>query len=304
MIPGLIRAVRPRACAPAAKTLAILATAAMVSVAAPALVAPASAQLVERTIRLNPTMVGMRHVRTQYNTGVCSAGPFYPALQTTGLVNTFPAFQARAGLGDVMFGYINRHARGETCHLWQNEAFQVALRYNLSSLPRGALIKRAVLVPARARGRGFRFVPDGVTTVCSVRRNDRENRRGTGPGAPVLEVGLIGRRGWRGGYTFRDHRTSDVRRLMRDTLPYQFRTTRRANVGGVSGFDVTRIATLWHLNRRPNRGLVMTPRFGPALREVAFDSRNQRSGKTRINHCLSVMGTPQLHITILVRGNS
>lgn len=300
MITRSFRGVSPRACASAA----LFAAVAVFGLASPAFIAPANAQLVERTIRLAPRKVGMRHVRTQYNTGVCSAFPFAATLQTAGLTNAFQAFQSSAGRGDVMFGYINRHTRGQSCHLWQNEAFQASFQYNLASLPRGALIKRALLVPRRARGRGFRFVPNGVTSVCTVRSGDTGNRRGAGPRVPALEVGLIVRRGWRGGYTFRDNLTSDRTRLMRDTLPYQLPTTRRVSAGGRSAFDVTRIVTAWHLNQRPNMGLVLTPKFPPALNEIAFDSVNQRSGRTRINHCLSVIGPPVLEITVLMRSGS
>lgn len=294
MITRPFRAVSPRACASAA----VFAAATMLSLAGPALVTPASAQLVERTFRLAPVRTGIRHIRTSYRTGVCYGGSL------AGRRNAFQDFQSRAGRGDVMFGYINRQFRGQSCHEWQSEAFQASFVYNLAALPRGALVKRAALVPTRARGRGFRFVPNGITTVCTVGQNDRPDRRAAGPRNPILEAGLIGRRGWRSGYTLRDNRTGNFSRLLRDTLPYTLRSKRRINVGGRSGIDVTRIVNAWQTGVRPNRGIVLTPSFGPALREMAFNSVNQRRGNVRINHCLSVMGPPVLHITVLVRSGS
>jgi hypothetical protein len=268
---------------------------------------PAKAQVVARSFVLSPNRIAVRHILASYRSGVCIGR------NLEGIHNgIWTKFQRAAGLGDLIFGFENRVRRGESCHHWNLQMFQVALRYNLRALPQGA-IARALLIRERTRARIWpNFAGEGVTQnncrfdPASPGDVNARNRR------PAIVVGRITLNvNWAGGY----RRVIFTDESRRGPMIYRVRSFRFAqpianlrfrwitdHTGGrrrVSAWDVTRIVNAWVAFRRPNRGLVITPTMPPAMREMAHP--RESDGRHLYYHCIGVMGTPRLHVRMLVR---
>lgn len=198
----------------------------------------------EQTVTLEPeksaTIFGVKRYN---NFGVC--WPFSVDRRGTGLY-LFGEFlrQLDSSRSDYrvrdLAGYEVAVTRGESCHLRIVDTFQTAVKFDLSSLPAGAVVKDAELRVHRY------FSPQ-----------DPPRLRGNRAQCTVIMIGQASE-SWNGGIYHA--RLSDGARpfinwrpARPDTGPHDARGTRTMNL------DVTRTASEWVIGTRPNHGFVITP---------------------------------------------